>query len=437
LIKISVIIPVYNAEKYIERCIESVLEQNIKEIEIICVDDGSTDSSLSILKDYEQKYSNIYVLSQKNSYAGVARNFGLTVAKGEYVHFLDSDDYLAPDAYEKPYALAKKLNLDYVKARSIGFDAQTGNRKIYHYYDLTGFDTEIFGDIVSMQTHAYELLDTSCTPWAGIVKRDFIMDRNIRFNDLKCVNDRSFYADIIVHTNRIAFCDSYITYHQTNRSDSLVGIRSENFSCHLDSYQIIEKNTADVPADIRGKLLGGELKDITVWYDKLTDEQKKENQDLIKDFFYDFKWREIDLVYAIAPWMQSIYDLLNKTYSDIFDYQLNGINQLLDFIDKADSFVIYGAGQVSHRLLRFLSGDGARLKKCRGIAVSGMEGNPSEIMGIPIYEKSECFPAKTDAVIIATFENVHMEILRMLVNEGVCNVKAIMNGLGESLNVTC
>jgi len=109
----------------------------------------------------------------------------------------------------------------------------------------------------------------------------------------------------------------------------------------------------------------------------------------------------------------------------------------IDFIDKADSFVIYGAGQVSHRLLRFLSGDGARLKKCRGIAVSGMEGNPSEIMGIPIYEKSECFPAKTDAVIIATFENVHMEILRMLVNEGVCNVKAIMNGLGESLNVTC
>ena len=91
--KVSVIIPVYNAEKYLRQCLDSVVNQTLRDIEIICVDDGSTDGSIEILREYEQKDSRVKVLCQKNQYAGVARNNGLSHASGEYVFFMDSDDY--------------------------------------------------------------------------------------------------------------------------------------------------------------------------------------------------------------------------------------------------------------------------------------------------------------------------------------------------------
>ena len=101
--KVSVIIPVYNTEKYLRECLDSVINQTLKEIEIICVDDGSTDSSLNILKEYANKDNRFTIITQQNLHAGVARNAGLTVVKGEYVSFLDSDDYIKFEYLEKLY----------------------------------------------------------------------------------------------------------------------------------------------------------------------------------------------------------------------------------------------------------------------------------------------------------------------------------------------
>ena len=95
--KVSVIIPVYNVEDYLRQCLDSVINQTLKDIEIICVDDGSTDKSLEILHEYEKKDSRITVLTQKNQYAGVARNVGMSVATGKYFVFLDSDDFFEPE----------------------------------------------------------------------------------------------------------------------------------------------------------------------------------------------------------------------------------------------------------------------------------------------------------------------------------------------------
>ena len=96
-INISIIIPVYNIEKYLKCCLNSILEQTFQEFEVICVDDGSTDHSLEILEEYKKKDKRIRIFTQENKYAGVARNNGLKHAKGEYVLFLDADDFLEKD----------------------------------------------------------------------------------------------------------------------------------------------------------------------------------------------------------------------------------------------------------------------------------------------------------------------------------------------------
>ena len=112
MIKVSVIIPVYNVEKYLKECLDSVVNQTLKDIEIILVDDGSTDSSFSICKEYEQNDSRIKVLTQKNQGAGIARNFAIDEANGEFVMFLDSDDYYpANDILEVLYNKAKENNV--------------------------------------------------------------------------------------------------------------------------------------------------------------------------------------------------------------------------------------------------------------------------------------------------------------------------------------
>ena len=93
MIKVSVIIPVYNAEKYLEKCLDSLLKQTFTDMEVICVDDGSTDASLEILKRFQEKDRRIHVLTQENQYAGTARNNGMKIAQGEYLLFLDSVDF--------------------------------------------------------------------------------------------------------------------------------------------------------------------------------------------------------------------------------------------------------------------------------------------------------------------------------------------------------
>ena len=124
--KVSVIIPVYNTEKYLRQCLDSVVNQTLRDIEIICVDDGSTDGSIEILREYEQKDSRVKVLCQKNQYAGVARNNGLNYASGEYVFFMDSDDYCCHELLERAVDRAKMVDADIVVFDHECYDESTG-----------------------------------------------------------------------------------------------------------------------------------------------------------------------------------------------------------------------------------------------------------------------------------------------------------------------
>ena len=114
MIKVSVIIPVYNVEIYIEKCINSLINQTLKEIEFIFVNDGSPDNSVSIIKKYQKKDKRIKLLEKENGGQASARNLGMKHAKGEYIAFVDSDDYVKENMYELMYNRAKKDNLDIV-----------------------------------------------------------------------------------------------------------------------------------------------------------------------------------------------------------------------------------------------------------------------------------------------------------------------------------
>ena len=130
--KVSVIIPVYNTEKYLAECLDSILNQTLDSYEIIIVNDGSTDGSLQLINQYAKRYSNISVINQNNQKQGAARNAGLKVANGEYVCFIDSDDMLEKNALDYCYNLASKINLDMIT-----------------------YAADIFGDIIGKSSEQY------------------------------------------------------------------------------------------------------------------------------------------------------------------------------------------------------------------------------------------------------------------------------------------
>ena len=107
-VKVSIVVPVYNVEQYLRECLDSLINQTLEDIEIICVNDGSTDGSLSILREYESNDSRVKVIDKPNAGYGQTMNVGMDVASGEYVGFVDSDDCVATDMYERLYQIAKQ-----------------------------------------------------------------------------------------------------------------------------------------------------------------------------------------------------------------------------------------------------------------------------------------------------------------------------------------
>ena len=182
-IKVSVIMPVYNAEKTVGEALDSLLCQTEKDIEIICVDDGSNDNSLNILNEYAAKDNRIKVLHQENLRAGVARNNGLKISRGGYVIFLDSDDFFEPDLIEKTYKRAVEKDADIVLFDADKFDAQTNQylRGVYLFPDRIAGNKEVF----SRKTTADSLFQiTTACPWTKLFKKEFIVSKGLEFQNL-------------------------------------------------------------------------------------------------------------------------------------------------------------------------------------------------------------------------------------------------------------
>jgi len=205
--KASVIIPVYNVAPYLKRCLDSVINQTLKDIEIICINDCSTDNSLEILKEYASGDNRIIIIDfNENKGVSVARNKGIKTAKGEYIGFVDSDDYIDLDFYEKLYNRAKETNAEIVK----------GNVK---KYDINGSFNCC--DELNQLILAENKFFFTYNWWSAIYKTSLIFDNNINFPvECRKGQDIVFLFKSVLNTNKISIVDDTY-YHYIRREDSL------------------------------------------------------------------------------------------------------------------------------------------------------------------------------------------------------------------------
>lgn len=218
-IKVSIIIPVYNVEKYLEKCIQSVVNQTLKEIEIFLIDDGSSDSSWEIVQKFAKKDKRITAIQQENAGAAVARNQGLDRAKGEYIGFVDSDDYVDANYFEELYRAAVKYKADITRAYVRSEIETSDDYQLVHSTD--GYDS-YYNVRLKKEVLANKLSLTSSN-WLAIYKRSVVDKNKIRFiPEIRTGQDNIFNLHISYVANKVAFVDKKTYYHMVRRDGSLM-----------------------------------------------------------------------------------------------------------------------------------------------------------------------------------------------------------------------
>jgi glycosyltransferase involved in cell wall biosynthesis len=191
-VKISVLVPVYNVEKSLDRCMESILNQTFKDIEIIMVDDGSTDGSPAICDRYGEKYDNVKVIHKENEGLGPTRDRGVREASGEYIYHCDSDDWLKEDLLEKAYEAITKADADVCIFGYDLFTEENGEMKPYGNVHLADGLYTSHGEITKLFVDNYYNGFIVMSAWNRLYKRSFIVDNELWFPALRRAQDMAY-----------------------------------------------------------------------------------------------------------------------------------------------------------------------------------------------------------------------------------------------------
>lgn len=243
--RLSIIIPVYNVEIYLPQCLDSVLAQEIQNFEVICVNDGSKDGSEMILEEYAAQYANLIVVNQENKGLSGARNSGLGIAKGEYVFFLDSDDFLM-DSHSLHSALcfAESQKLDVCV-----YNVMINGTKKY----VEGLSA-IAGEVMTGEeyfTKSFQLMRDVVTPiWMHLYRREYLVENGFLFKPRLLHEDELFTPIVTYNAKRIAYRDVSVVHYRFNREGAITNkVSSKNFVDRLNTARDLFKHFSDIKAN--------------------------------------------------------------------------------------------------------------------------------------------------------------------------------------------
>ena len=240
-IDVSVIVPVYNVEKYVARCLESLVNQQCDcSYEIIVVNDGTKDNSMEIVNDYAARYDSIHVCSQENSGLSAARNTGLANAKGEYIAFVDSDDFVSPCYISEMYAIAVKNNADIVQCRYCNYFERSDrsiNVLLSHRNGVIGGKKAFEKLISDVSVRNYA--------WNKLYRRSLFTENNISYPVGKCFEDVITTPRLFACAENVAFTRK-VLYSYAHRPDSITGLAGRKMvDSYLDAYLILSEYLAE------------------------------------------------------------------------------------------------------------------------------------------------------------------------------------------------
>ena len=237
-IKVSVIVPVYNVEKYIKQCLESIINQSLKEIEIIVVNDGTKDNSMKIVEEYLSD-KRIKIINKENGGISSARNAGMKAAQGKYICFIDSDDFIDSLMIEELYSAIEKTNSDVVESNIFLYNNET--------HEIKERKSEKY---ISTEKGSYLWGKYTTEVWNKIYKKDFLINNNIFFEEGMIHEDDLFNIRILFSTNKIYHIQKSFYYYRVNRFGSIM--TNINLEKRLKALQKIVEKIKEYQKDKKG-----------------------------------------------------------------------------------------------------------------------------------------------------------------------------------------
>lgn len=373
--KISIVMPCYNVEDYIEESLNSILNQTFKDFEIIAVNDSSTDSTLNILKKYEKTLKSLRVFTQPNKGAGAARNFGLTKAVGEFVIFMDSDDFLEPNALQVLFDATKAENVDAYYYNYYRYDHKFKTKtkvNLYKNYSKS-FNSKhqtISYQYIDVEPEKINLIRNEVAPWNKLYRRSFLLDNKIQFDELYNVNDRTFYYAALLKSKKIIFINAYLINYRTNN------IAAETATYNLKKY-----------------------------YDRITAHEsswryfKDESEDIQKLFFEGACSDFVGFLNRAIP--EQKFELFKKTISFI-----DGLKQYLDLNAPKYKFIL------NSDYLKNIENPSQEKTEIKQIKTTN--SNVSISIIVPCYNQEEHIEECLNSILNQSFKNIEI----VCVNDG-------------------
>lgn len=246
MVKVSVIMPSLNVAAYISECVESAINQTISEIEIICIDAGSTDGTWEILQSYAKKDSRMVLLHSEVKSYGYQVNMGINVASGQYIAILETDDYIQTNMYERLYKIAVKEDLDYIKADYRKFFELNNKERIFT--PMRQFkDSQLYNKCLDPH-NVDDIYKADHNIWRGIYKKQFILENNITLNETKgaAYQDIGFQIQLFAHADRCMYIDDCLYFYRTDRETASTYSDKGLRNTYIEFKRFYEKLSSEI-----------------------------------------------------------------------------------------------------------------------------------------------------------------------------------------------
>lgn len=410
-VDVSVVIPVYNTEKYLAECLDSVLEQSGVHAEFICVNDGSTDGSRQILAEYQQKEKRIIVIDQENAGLACARNAGIDAATGKYIVFIDSDDMLRPYSLLEMWIQAEKNQTEIVC-----FDAQclyeteelkTHDNKDYYYQRAHSFGLksgkDMFTDLIE---ETGDFCDSACLLF---INRSWMNKTQLRFIPGIFYEDSPFSVDCMMKAKKVLHVNKqYYIYRVRNHSIMTTKFCAKNLYGRLVGYDYLKERYCEESMTVRQRKALYLYMGAVLWSGNEISKSLSETEKN-KIFDYSLSWRQAIELSEFGFGKNDIDGYMNRKY-------------LSETLAGKRNIIIYGAGFRTRKLLAYIHMFSIKTGKL-SVVVSKRTGNPEVIECTKVNALDEGYKIPQDALVLVPLAGkTGQEVTKKLKKDGFKNV---------------
>lgn len=415
--KISIIVPVYNVQTYLRQCLDSLIGQTFSDFELICINDGSTDSSLSILKEYAGRDKRIHLITRENKGYGKTMNQGIAMARAPYIGIVESDDFVKPEMFEKLYDAMENEPVDLVKCNFYKYTMEDGEDIEYS----REYPADIYGQVIEPINHP-DIYFANSSIWAALYNKQFLDESGIYFNETPgaAYQDISFHFKVLSSAKKMKVIQDALLYYRTDNLMSSVHSPFKIY-CVCDEMHVIE--------------------DYIIMQDE--ERQRKLWPILTKRKYYDYRWNynKLAAIFQFAFFEKMIaefkedrsagkFDQITWLYpndhiefesmmEDPFSYFMSTVKQYHDnrvnmvetknkelakigfytTVQKQNLVVIYGAGKVGRYVAEKLISAGIAKEKLV-FAVTDVSFCAQKVTGISVCQIDEAVKEKKDRLVL-------------------------------------